>query len=205
MLRWFGNDLNWIVAGLVAAALIAGLSLLGGVPFLIAVLIGGLVFAGLVFLLTPRQLFDGVDEKTIGKGQLASARDLLTAAAAPRQQLGMAADAIEDPEVRLRARHLAEISADVVGKVEANPASATTVRRFLSYYLPRAAEIADGYRLLEQKRNPDTQRLAEINLVMIKLEDAFAHYADGLVDAELGTLDVDLKLIQAALKEDLGR
>ncbi|OEO32859.1 5-bromo-4-chloroindolyl phosphate hydrolase [Devosia insulae DS-56] len=205
MLRWFGNDLNWIVAGLVAAALVAGLSILGGVPFLIAVIIGGLVFAGLVFLLTPRQLFDGVDEKTIGKGQLAYARDLLIEAAAPRQQLELAAEAIDDPEVRLRARHLAEISADVVGKVEANPASATAVRRFLSYYLPRAAEIADGYRLLEQKRNPDTQRLTEINAVMIKLEDAFVHYADGLVDAELGTLDVDLKLIQASLKEDLGR
>jgi len=205
MRRWFGNDLNWIVAGLAAAALVAGLSILVGVPFLIAVIIGGLGFAGLVFVLPPRQLFEGLDEKTLGKGQLAQLRDLLAAAEAPRQQLAMAAQTIEDPEVRLRARHLAEMSGDIIGRVEANPASATAVRRFLTYYLPRAAEIADRYRLLEHKRNPDTRRLTEINTVLIKLEDAFAHYADGLVDAALGTLDADLKLLQATLKQDLGR
>ena len=41
--------------------------------------------------------------------------------------------------------------------------------------------------------------------MIVKLEDAFVHYADSLADDELGTLDVDLRLIQASLKEDLGR
>jgi len=201
----FGNDVNWIIAGAASAAVVLGLSLGLGVPFVIAVGIGVATFAGLVFLLAPRQLFEGIDEKAAGKGQIAYARDLLTEATPPRQHLEATADAIEDPEVRLRARHLAEISADIFNRVEANPASAPTVRRFLSYYLPRAAEIVEGYRGIEQKRMPEPERLTEINAVIVKLEDAFVHYADGLVDAELGTLDVDLKLIQASLKEDLGR
>ncbi len=41
--------------------------------------------------------------------------------------------------------------------------------------------------------------------MIAKLEGAFVHYADGLADSELGSLDVDLKLIQASLKEDLGQ
>jgi len=41
--------------------------------------------------------------------------------------------------------------------------------------------------------------------VLVKLEEAFVHYADSLVDEEFGTLDTDLRLIQASLKEDLGR
>jgi len=102
-------------------------------------------------------------------------------------------------------RHLAEIAADVFAKVETNPESAGTVRRFLSYYLPRAAEVAEGFAVIEAKRQPDTARLQEIGLVLTKLEDAFAHYSDSLVEDRLDTLDTELRLIQASLKEDIGR
>jgi hypothetical protein len=37
----------------------------------------------------------------------------------------------------------------------------------------------------------------------VKLDDAFVHYSDSLVDDELGELDTDLRLLQASLKEDI--
>jgi 5-bromo-4-chloroindolyl phosphate hydrolysis protein len=205
MRNWLGNDGNWIMAGLVTAILVPVLTFAAGMPFWIAAVIGLLVFAGLVFLLAPRRLFEGLDIKVIGRGRLAFARELLEAAVPSAQRLEAAADDITDKQTAARVRHLAEIAADVFRTVEAKPESANAVRRFLSYYLPRAAEVAEGFAAIEAKRAPDIKQLKDVRAVLVKLEDAFVHYADSLVDDALGTLDTDLRLIQASLKEDLGR
>jgi 5-bromo-4-chloroindolyl phosphate hydrolysis protein len=199
----FGNDWNWIVAGLVAAILVPVLSFLVGLPFWIAVVIAAVVFAGLVLILAPRQLFEGIDTKAIGSGRVAFARDLLSEAQPYAEQLRGSAGQIRDKDTAQRVRHLAEIATDVFAKVEANPGSAGTVKRFLSYYVPRSAEVAEGFAILEAKRAPDKAKLDEVRTVLVKLEEAFVHYADSLVDDELGSLDTDLRLIQASLKEDI--
>lgn len=205
MRNWFGNDWNWIVAGLAAAIIIPVLSFIAAMPIWIAVIIGLFVFVGLVFVLAPRGLFEGLDARVIGKGRLEFARDLLNSAAPAARRLEASAAAIGSKETAKRVSHLAEIAADVFAKVEANPESAGTVRRFLSYYLPRAAEVAEGFAVIEAKRQPDAARLHEVDLVLTKLEDAFVHYSDSLVDDKLDTLDTELRLIQASLKEDIGR
>ena len=205
MRNWLGNDWNWIVAGLVAAIVIPVLSFYAGMPIWIAAVIGLLVFVGLIFVLAPRGLFEGLDAKAIGRGRLEFARDLLNSATPAARRLEASAAQIASKETAKRVRHLAEIAADVFAKVEANPESAGTVRRFLSYYLPRAAEVAEGFAVIEAKRQPDATRLQEVDLVLTKLEDAFVHYSDSLVDDRLDTLDTELRLIQASLKEDIGR
>ncbi|SCB26547.1 5-bromo-4-chloroindolyl phosphate hydrolysis family protein [Rhizobium lusitanum] len=205
MRNWFGNDWNWIVAGLVAAIVVPVLSFYAGMPIWIAAVIGLLVFVGLIFVLAPRGLFEGLDAKAIGRGRLEFARDLLNSATPAARRLEASATQIASKETAKRVRHLAEIAADVFAKVEANPESAGTVRRFLSYYLPRAAEVAEGFAVIEAKRQPDATRLQEVDLVLTKLEDAFVHYSDSLVDDRLDTLDTELRLIQASLKEDIGR
>lgn len=205
MRNWFGNDWNWIAAGLAAAIVVPVLSFFAGMPIWIAAVIGLLVFVGLVFVLAPRSLFEGLDTRVIGRGRLEFARDLLNSATPAARRLEASAAQIASQETAKRVRHLAEIAADVFAKVEANPESAGTVKRFLSYYLPRAAEVAEGFAAIEAKRQPDAKRLQEVGLVLTKLEDAFVHYSDSLVDDRLDTLDTELRLIQASLKEDIGR
>jgi 5-bromo-4-chloroindolyl phosphate hydrolysis protein len=200
-----GGDRNWLIAGVVSALLLIGLTVLTSFPFLVSLVIAALVFGGLVFLLAPRKLFEGVDVATIGSGRVEFARDLLTQAAPFAERLRGAATRISDKEVGPKVKHLAEIAADVFSKVEANPAGAANVRRFLTYYLPRAAEVSEGFAVLEGNRAPDPARLGAVRDVLVKLDDAFVHYADSLTDSELRTLDTDLRLIQASLKEDLGR
>ncbi len=199
-----GNDLNWIVSG-VAAAVILPLLAWIGVPFWLAAVIAVVAFAGLVVLLSPRKLFEGLDITAIGKEKVAFAQELLNDAVPAAARLREAAGKITDKTVKDRVLHLAAICEDVFAKVEQNPGNASAVRRFLSYYVPRAAEVAEGYAVLEDKHAPDPAKLTEVGDVIEKLEGAFVHYADGLADSELGSLDVDLKLIQASLKEDLGR
>lgn len=205
MRNWLGNDGNWIVAGAVTAILVPILTFAAGMPFWVAAAIGLLVFSGLVFLLAPRRLFEGLDINAIGRSRVAFAKELLEGATPAAQRLETAADDIADKETAARVRHLAEIAADVFRKVEARPESANAVRRFLSYYLPRAAEVAEGFAVIEAKRAPDRKQLEDVGAVLVKLEDAFVHYADSLVDDALGGLDTDLRLIQASLKEDIGR
>jgi hypothetical protein len=199
------NDWNWIVAGIVAAAVLAGLAVGLTVPFVISVLIAAFVFGGLVLLLSPRRLFEGIDVKRIGQGRVAFARDLLTEASPSLDKLRAVGEHIRDKAVADRVRHLAAIASDVFRKVEATPSGAAAVKRFLAYYLPQAAQVAEAYDVLEDQHTPDPARLAEIRDIIERLETAFAHYADSLAEAELGTLDTDLKLIEASLKEDIGR
>ncbi|MDX8446588.1 5-bromo-4-chloroindolyl phosphate hydrolysis family protein [Mesorhizobium captivum] len=201
----FGNDWNWIVAGLVSAALLIGLSALTHFPFLVSAVISVLVFAGLVFVLAPRQLFEGIDLGSIGGGQVAFARELLAQAQPAADRLTAAAGSIADKDMKAKVKNLSDIAVDVIARVEAKPASAASVRRFLTYYVPQAAEVAEGYASLADRRAPNRQRLANVGAVITKLQDAFVHYADSLADSELGTLDVDLRLIQESLKEDIGR
>jgi hypothetical protein len=200
----FGNDLNWIVAGLVSAALLIGLSTLSHFPFLVSAVISVLVFAGLVFVLAPRQLFEGLDLGSIGGGQVAFARELLSQAQPAANRIAAAAGSITDKDMKAKVKNLSDIAADVISRVEAKPASAASVRRFLTYYVPQAAEVAEGYAELSNRRAPSQARLANVGAVITKLQDAFVHYADSQADSELGTLDVDLRLIQQSLKEDIG-
>lgn len=199
-----GNDWNWIIAGIAGAVALPVLTLLG-LPFVISAPVAIVVFAGLLVLLSPRRLFEGLNIAAIGKEKVAFARELLTDAQPAVESLRAAGDRIEDKAVKERVRHLGAIAHDVFAKVEENPVSAGAVKRFLSYYLPRAAEVAEGYAVLEDKRAPDPARLIEVAQVIEKLEGAFVHYADSLAEQELGSLDVELRLIQASLKEDLGR
>lgn len=205
MRNWFGNDWNWVVAGLAAAIVVPVLAFGLMMPVLIAGGIGVFIFAGLVFLLAPRRMFEGVNEKAIGRGRLEFVRELMASAVPAAERLEAASERIRDKTIAARVHHLAEIASDVFRKVEANPDSAGAVRRFLSYYLPRAAEVAEGYAIVEAKRAPDSMQLQEVGGVLVKLEDAFVHYADSLVDEQLDTLNTDLRLIQASLKEDLER
>jgi 5-bromo-4-chloroindolyl phosphate hydrolysis protein len=200
----FGNDLNWIISGVVAALLLPLLAWIG-VPFWLAAIIAAIAFVGLVVLLSPRKLFEGLNIAAVGKEKVAFAQELLNDAVPAAARLREAAQRITDKTVHDRVMHLAAICQDVFTKVEQNPGNASAVRRFLSYYVPRAAEVSEGYAVLEDKHAPNAAKLAEVGGVIEKLEGAFVHYADGLADSELGSLDVDLKLIQASLKEDLGR
>jgi 5-bromo-4-chloroindolyl phosphate hydrolysis protein len=199
-----GNDLNWIISG-VAAAVLLPLLFWIGVPFWLAAVLAVIAFAGLVVLFSPRKLFEGLNIASVGKEKVAFAQELLNDALPAAARLREASAKITDKTVRDRVQHLTAICQDVFAKVEQNPGNASAVRRFLSYYIPRAAEVAEGYALLEDRHAPDAAKLTEVGGVIEKLEGAFVHYADSLADSELGSLDVDLKLIQASLKEDLGR
>ena len=58
--------------------------------------------------------------------------------------------------------------------------------------------------MLEKSSIPDTRRLAATSDLIDRLDTAFTHYATNLQEADLGNLDIELKLLKSSLDEDLG-
>ena len=77
------------------------------------------------------------------------------------------------------------------------------VRRFLTFYLPNAAGITEGWQTLERNANPAAERVAQTREVMKALGDAFQKFASQADTPELEELDLNLKVVKDALKSDL--
>ena len=58
--------------------------------------------------------------------------------------------------------------------------------------------------MLEKGSTRDTTRLAATCDLIDRLDVAFTHYATNLQEADLGNLDIELKLLKSSLDEDLG-
>jgi 5-bromo-4-chloroindolyl phosphate hydrolysis protein len=198
------SGLNWIAGGIVAAVLLPALAIGVGMPFWIACIIGATAGGGLAVLLSPRKLFEGLDASGAGRGKIEFARELLTDAEPLAVRLEIAVSSIRTPEVAERVRHLARVSREIFAGVEQDPLRVDRVRRFLTYYLPRAAELAEAYALLEKGGARDPTRLATTRGLIDRLDLAFTHYANTLQQADLGNLDIEFKLLKSSLDEDLG-
>ena len=198
------SGIDWI-AGAVATAVLLPLLAIGiGMPFWIACIISVLAGGGVVAILAPRKLFAQLDASGAARGRIEFARELLTDAEPLAARLEVAVKSIRAAEVADRVRHLAAVSREIFAGVEKDPSRIDLVRRFLTYYLPRAAEIAEAYGSLERGNVPDTARIAATGDLIDRLDVAFTRYAANLQGADLGNLDIELKLLKSSLDEDLG-
>jgi 5-bromo-4-chloroindolyl phosphate hydrolysis protein len=198
------SGINWIAGGATAAILLPLLAIGLGMPFWIAGLVSLAAGGGLVTVLSPRKPFEGLDASGAARGKIEFARELLTDAEPLAVRLEVAVSSIGTPKVAERVRHLARVSREIFAGVEDDPLRVDLVRRFLTYYLPRAAELAEAYALLEKGNVRDTARLTATSELIDRLDTAFTHYATNLQSADLGNLDIELKLLKSSLDEDLG-
>jgi 5-bromo-4-chloroindolyl phosphate hydrolysis protein len=195
---------NWIAGGAAAAVLLPLLAIGVGMPFWIAGLISVAAGGGMVAVLAPRNRFAELDASGIGRSKIAFAQELLTEAEPLADRMEAAAAEIREAKVAERVRHMVKVAREIVAAIEADPLRIDRVRRFLTYYLPRAAEIAEAYGLLERSAVPDATRLAATGEMIDRLDAAFARTASSLQDADLEKLDIELKLLKSSLDEDLG-
>lgn len=200
----FRDGMNWIVAGLAAALLLPVLAFMVQLPFFLALGISAAAFFGLVLLLAPRGLFEGIDVSAINKGKLELVRKVLAEAMPALDRLDGASQRIRNGAIRKTTESLTATARTIFERIEKNPDRMTSVQRFLTYYLPAAAELAESYGVLEQQRAPDAARLKQTESVIGKLNDAFSHYADTMLESDLAGLETDLRLIERSVKDDLG-
>ena len=198
------SGMNWIAGGAVAAVLLPLLAITLDMPFWIAAIISVTAGGGLVVMLSPRRLFEGLDASGVARGKIEFARELLTDAEPLAVRLEVAVSSIGTPNVAERVRHLARVSREIFAAIEEDPLRVDRVRRFLTYYLPRAADLVEAFALLEKTGNRDATRMTATSDLIDRLDVAFTHYATNLQEADLGNLDIELKLLKSSLDDDLG-
>jgi 5-bromo-4-chloroindolyl phosphate hydrolysis protein len=198
------SGLNWLAGGAAGAVVIPVLALGVGLPFLVACVAGALAGGGVVLLLAPGTRFKALEASGIAKGKIEFARELLTEADPYVEKLEAFSRHIRSKTVADRVRQLAGVARNIFGEIEKDPLRIDRVRRFLTYYLPRAAEMAEAYQALESSPGADAARLSAIGEIIDRLSGAFTEYARNLRDAELDKLDIELKLLKRSLDEDVG-
>jgi 5-bromo-4-chloroindolyl phosphate hydrolysis protein len=198
------SGLNWLAGGAAAAILVPVLALGPGLPFWMACIASGLAGGGLVVLLAPATRFKALDASGVARGKIEFARELLTEADPFVDRLEAAAKAIQAKTVADRVHHLANVARSISEAIEKDPLRIDRVRRFLTYYLPRAAEMAEAYQTLERNPAAEAARFNATREIIDRLDVAFTDYAANLRDADLDKLDIELKLLKRSLDEDLG-
>jgi 5-bromo-4-chloroindolyl phosphate hydrolysis protein len=198
------SGLGWIAGGAAAAILLPSLAIGLTMPFWIALAVSALAGGGIVIALAPKKRFAELEASGMARGRIEFANELLTEAEPLAERMEDAAAAIRTRAVADRVQHLVKIARDIFAAIERDPLRLDRVRRFLTYYLPRAAEIAEAYGALEKSAMPDTARLAATAEMIDRLDVAFTRYAANLQDADLDKLDIELKLLKSSLDEDIG-
>jgi 5-bromo-4-chloroindolyl phosphate hydrolysis protein len=145
-----------------------------------------------------------IDETKIAKGQTAVANAVLLEARTELHRLLEAGRSIRDVEVRGGIGRLGRTAGDVVTEIEADANRLSRGQRLLTYYLPRAGDLAEGFALLERQREPDQRRIDQTREMITRLEAAFVHFADEMRAEEVSELDVDLRLLEQSLRQDIG-
>lgn len=198
------NSWNHLLAGAVAALAIP-VGVFGlGLPFLVVVPVALGLYFGTAFLLAPSRAIDRISAEHIGRAQAELVAGLIEEGEMLVERLRQVSSNLASKEAAKRAAHMAEIARSILDRLAQEPGKLPAVRRFLTYYLPRSAEIAEGMAVVERQRGGDPRRLAELGEMLGKLDHAFTYYSDSFAQAQLDVLDVELKLLGRSLAEDIG-
>ncbi len=162
---------------------------------------GGTFAGGFLLLRSGRQ--ETLDADALADARNQTGRGLIPDAQAALDRMKRSLGQIKDPAVRGQVDSLARTGSKVVAELRADPSRAMAVRRLLTFYLPNAASIAEGWVALEARATPSPERMAQTGATLRALNEAFAKFSDDMVEPQMQTLDIDLKVVNDALKADL--
>lgn len=186
-----------VAIGVIGAPLLTGLAA-GGALFALS----GVLGAGLTRPAKPRPR--KLDTAKLLTDQASAARAILNESVPEAERLVAAAKAIRDRTQRNRVLGLASKANEIFHGLAEDPERLSAVSRFLSYYLPIAASLAESFHALEAQDPPDTARLTGTGAMIERLETAFSEYLAKLNAADVEGLDMELRLLKDNLREDFG-
>jgi hypothetical protein len=106
-----------------------------------------------------------------------------------------------DPAVAAALLDLDKIAEDYLASLVDAPERMRRVRRPLSYHLPKAAELAEGLAAIGDQPEQQTRALRIAGL-LIALADFYRAHRDGLEAPDARGLDVEIRLLESALKSE---
>ncbi|HEY1426116.1 MAG TPA: 5-bromo-4-chloroindolyl phosphate hydrolysis family protein [Caulobacteraceae bacterium] len=192
-----------ILLAALAAAVMAPAAAIGlHLPLLVDLGLSGGTFAGGYLLLRSGKQAS-LDQQMLADARNNTGLGLIPDAQSALDRLKKALLLIKDPAVRGQVDSLVRTGQKVVGECRTDPSRAMAVRRLLTFYLPNAASIAEGWVALEGRAMPSPERMAQTGATLRALNEAFAKFSDDMVEPQMQTLDIDLKVVNDALRADL--
>ena len=190
------------LAGLIAGIFVPIATFGFGVTIWISLPAAVLIYYGVTLAFSPRGFFEKLPKGDFAEERIKLVRDVLVQADYSLASLAASVEHIRKRDIQERLLHLHRIASDVMSEVERDPKRLMQVQRLLTYYLPSASRLAKGYVALETKRNPQQARITQAEDMVVRLDDIFSDYADRLVMPEVEDLDVELRLLDDALREE---
>lgn len=126
--------------------------------------------------------------------------DLLLSAKHDIGRIRGAAGAIGDLGIAKQFRVLADRADHIHARLAAEPVKLGLARRYFASYLPRAADLAQGYHRLVGEESRKSDRRAKLLDVLYRLEVAMNEQEAGLDAPELSRMDADLRILTDDLK-----
>jgi hypothetical protein len=193
-----------LLASAAAAIAFPLLALVLKLPLWLSLAVAAVLF-GAAWLLAPSGGAGGtmIDSDALLDARSDTARGLVSDGQAALDRLRIAARAIQDKAMGQSVSGLADLGEKVLGEVRADPNRAMAVRRLLTFYMPNAASLAEGWRALEQRATPSPERVTQTRETMQALDEAFRKFSDDAAEPQMQALDLDLKILKDALKSDL--
>ncbi len=190
-----------LIAGAAGALTLPLVVFVLGLPLWLGVVAALGMFAGLILAL--RSSGRGLDVDALLEVQSDTVRGLIDDGTAALARIKRIAPQIRDPAMKSAVQALASTSDQILAHVQNDTSRAMAVRRYLTFYLPNAAQIAEGWQTLESSAGSPPQRKEQAREVMKALGDAALKYVGEADAPELNELDLSLKVVKDALKSDL--
>lgn len=202
------GEIGRLWLGALAAALIIPILVLAfGAPLWAGATGAFAVFFTALFLPVHEGMARAKPSKMLGFGTKIDHEPALQAAlqaALPAlARLERAAELAQAP-LSQRLHRMVDISRGLIADIRIDPARLAIVQRLLTYYLPSAADIAEGHGQLARAGLAPPARLAAAEALLGRIEAAVGHFASQLVHQDLHELDAEIRLVDSALKDDLG-
>lgn len=130
-------------------------------------------------------------------------RGVIDEATVEVKRLEEASESVRDPDSAMLLQRLAQSGARLTAAVAARPDALATAQRALTYHLPKAAMLAQTLIALEDAARDDHRR-AHIRLTLARIDNLFEKTELDLLAGGAADMDLELRLINQALDEDLG-
>jgi hypothetical protein len=190
-----------LIAGVAGALTFPVLALVLDLPLWLSLVVSLGVFGGLTLALRPSGF--GLNLDAMAEAQSDTVRGLIADGSAALDRIRRIAPAIQDASMKAQMLQLANTSTQIISHVRDDSTRAMAVRRYLTFYLPNAAQIAEGWQTLEANAGSPPERKAQAREVMKALNDAATKYASDADQPELDALDLSLKVVKDSLATDL--
>lgn len=168
----------------------------------LALVLGGLVWAGTALTLMPKKRFGSLDK---AQGLVYGAdmiRGELESALARTASIRRLAARLDWPNIGDRLGRIAASAEAIINDVERNPGDYRRMRKALTHYLAHVETIAERLAYMAESGALDTETRRRSEKTLVGVEQVFVDYTRRMVQDEAHDLDARISLLEQEIRAE---